>query len=89
MASTLIKNAKAIVTVDDADRVVYGGNILVEDNVIRYVGDEDRTADAVIDATGCYVYPGLVNTHHHLYQTFTRNLPQVQRMELFPWLTAL
>ena len=89
MASTLIKNAKAIVTVDDADRVVYGGNILVEDNVIRYVGEEAKPADVVIDATGCYVYPGLINTHHHLYQTFTRNLPQVQRMELFPWLTAL
>ena len=43
----------------------------------------------MIDAGGCYVYPGLINVHHHLYQTFTRNLPQVQGMELFPWLTAL
>ena len=43
----------------------------------------------MIDASGCFVYPGLINTHHHLYQTFTRNLPQVQKLELFPWLTAL
>ncbi len=89
MASTLVKNAKAIVTVDDQDRVIQNGNILIEDGVIRYVGTEIKGADIVIDATGCYVYPGLINTHHHLYQTFTRNLPKVQKMELFPWLVAL
>ena len=42
-----------------------------------------------IRADGCFVYPGLINTHNHLYQTFTRNLPQVQKMELFPWLITL
>ena len=42
-----------------------------------------------IDGRGMILYPGLVNTHHHLYQTFSRNLPQVQRMELFPWLKTL
>ena len=89
MATTLIKNAKAIVTVDNRDSVYYGGNILVEDNVIKYVGIEEKQADTIIDATNCYVYPGLVNTHHHLYQTFTRNLPAVQKMELFPWLVHL
>ncbi|MDR1765250.1 MAG: 8-oxoguanine deaminase [Lachnospiraceae bacterium] len=54
----------------------------------RECGDATDATD-VIDANGCIIYPGLVNTHHHLYQTFTRNLPQVQRMELFPWLRAL
>ena len=82
MSSVLIKNAQAIVTVDPQDRVLYNANILIEDNVIRYVGNEQQDADRVIDASHCYVYPGLVNTHHHLYQTFTRNLPQVQKMEL-------
>ncbi|MCI9348041.1 MAG: 8-oxoguanine deaminase [Oscillibacter sp.] len=89
MSSVLIKNAQAIVTVDPQDRVLYNANILIEDNVIQYVGNEQQDADRVIDASHCYVYPGLVNTHHHLYQTFTRNLPQVQKMELFPWLVTL
>lgn len=89
MAKILIQNAQAIVTVDGQDRVLYNANILTEDHVIRYIGTEDQEADRVIDASHCYVYPGLVNTHHHLYQTFTRNLPQVQKMELFPWLVTL
>lgn len=89
MAKILIQNAQAIVTVDGQDRVLFNANLLVEDNVIRYIGPEKQEADQVIDASHCYVYPGLVNTHHHLYQTFTRNLPQVQKMELFPWLVTL
>lgn len=89
MATTLIKNLQAIVTVDDQDRVLYNANILVEDHMIRYVGKEEPAADRVIDGSHCFAYPGLVNTHHHLYQTFTRNLPQVQKMELFPWLVTL
>ncbi len=89
MSTILIQNATAIVTVDNQDRVLTNANLLVEDNVIRYIGTEVKPADRTIDAKGCYVYPGLVNTHHHLYQTFTRNLPQVQKMELFPWLVTL
>ena len=53
-------------------------------------GDTDKTGyDTVIDGTGMLCYPGLVNAHHHLYQIFSRNLPQVQNMELFDWLTTL
>lgn len=89
MATTLIRNAQAIVTVDGNDRVLRNAHILVEDGLIRYIGQEEQPAERVIDASHCFVYPGLVNTHHHLYQTFTRNLPQVQRMELFPWLVTL
>ena len=59
MSSVLIKNAQAIVTVDPQDRVLYNANILIEDNVIRYVGNEQQDADRVIDASHCYVYPGL------------------------------
>ena len=83
MATTLIKNAKAIVTADKNDLILYDACILIDGNAISYVGKEKKDADHVIDAGGCYVYPGLINTHHHLYQTFTRNLPQVQNMELF------
>lgn len=89
MSSLLVKNALAIVTVDDEDRVLENESILIEDGVITYIGKEARQADREIPADGCFVYPGLINTHNHLYQTFTRNLPQVQKMELFPWLITL
>ena len=89
MSSLLIKNASAIVTCDKNDVVLENSNILIVDGVITYMGPEPQSADETIDASGCIVYPGLINTHHHLYQTFSRNLPQVQNMELFDWLTTL
>ena len=92
MSAILIKNASAIVTMDNNESVISNGNILINGSRIEAVGDTPNityTPDEVLDATGCYIYPGLVNTHHHLYQTFTRNLPQVQNMELFDWLKTL
>lgn len=89
MSSILIKNAKAIVTVDKEDRVLYNKNIFIVDKEIMYIGSDDMEAEEVIDGSSMYVYPGLINTHHHLYQTFSRNLPQVQKLELFDWLTTL
>jgi cytosine/adenosine deaminase-related metal-dependent hydrolase len=87
--SILIKNARAVVTVDSEDRVLTGQNILIKGHEIVYIGKEEYPADETIDASDYFVYPGLINTHHHLYQTFTRNLPQVQNMELFDWLITL
>ncbi|MEC0225951.1 8-oxoguanine deaminase [Paenibacillus alba] len=89
MGSLLIRNAKAIVTVDAEDRVLEGDNILIEGNRITKIGPDADEADQVIDASQMFVYPGLINVHHHLYQTFTRNLPQVQKLELFDWLRYL
>jgi len=90
VSTLLLKNAEAVITVDDEDRVLYNADVLIRDNVIEDVGEKLASgADKVLDVSGCYIYPGLVNTHHHLYQTFTRNLPQVQKMELFPWLIFL
>ena len=89
MGTLLIQNADAIITVDAQDRVLHNASLFIENNVIREVGNVSRDADEVIDAKGCYVYPGLINTHHHLYQTLTRNLPGVQKLELFDWLRAL
>ena len=89
MARLLIKNAKAIVSCDKEDTVYQNSNLLIEDREIRYIGEDMQKADETIDAAGCIVYPGLINTHHHLYQTFSRNLPQVQNMELFDWLLTL
>lgn len=84
--SILIKNAKAVYVNDE---IQYGKNILIENEYISYIGDEEKEAQKVIDASNMYVLPGLVNTHHHLYQTFTRNIPAVQNLELFPWLKYL
>lgn len=89
MSSLLIQNARAVVTCDDEDRLLENANILIQDGVITYMGPGAQTADETLDASDCVVYPGLINTHHHLYQTFSRNLPQVQNMELFDWLRTL
>ena len=78
-----------LVTCDDDDRILKNANVFVRDGVIEYIGNEAIAADEVIDGTGMVMYPGLINTHHHLYQTFSRNLPEVQNMELFPWLKYL
>ncbi|MBU3135252.1 8-oxoguanine deaminase [Clostridium gasigenes] len=85
----IIKNIKSLVSCDENDNLYESVNMLIENGVIKYIGKELYEADESIDATNMLVYPGLINTHHHLYQTFTRNLPKVQKMELFPWLTTL
>lgn len=89
MSTLLIKNAHTIITLDGEDQVLRNQNVLIEDQAIKYIGTEEYSADEIIDAKDYFVYPGLINTHHHLYQTFTRNLPHVQNMELFDWLVAL
>lgn len=87
--SLLIKNAEAIVTCDLDDRLIKDSNIYIEDGIIKDISKKVYDADEVIDAKGMWVYPGLINAHHHFYQIFTRNLPEVQNMELFDWLTHL
>lgn len=92
MTTLLIKNAKVLITMDDSRRRIPSGGLYVKDNVIRQVGltaDLPPTADRVIDAQDMIVLPGLVNTHHHLYQSLTRALPLAQDAELFDWLRTL
>ncbi|MDL2235160.1 8-oxoguanine deaminase [Christensenellaceae bacterium OttesenSCG-928-L17] len=89
MSRLLIKNAMHIVSCDANDRIYNDSSLLIENGEIVYIGPETPPADEVIDARNCIAYPGLVNTHHHLYQTFSRNLKEVQCMELFDWLTTL
>ncbi|MDY3281973.1 8-oxoguanine deaminase [Dysosmobacter sp.] len=90
MSSLLIRNLRTVVTCDDGDRVLEGVDLLARDGVIQAIGPHlPADADTVLDGTHYLAYPGLVNTHHHLYQIFSRNLAQVQNMELFDWLTAL
>ena len=89
MHRLLIRNIKTLVSCDAEDRVYENVNLYCEDGLIRSIGPEAPAADEVLDASHMLCYPGLVNTHHHLYQVFSRNLPQVQNMELFDWLTTL
>lgn len=73
--SIIIKNARAIVTCDPADSILRDADILVEGSALSRMGKGLSQADAeVLDARGAFVYPGLVNTHHHFFQTFVRNL---------------
>lgn len=91
MTTTLIKAAKVVVTMDRARREIRDGHVLIRDGVIAAVGSDlsEAPADTVIDASGCIVTPGLVNTHHHLFQTLTRAVPGGQDALLFGWLETL
>lgn len=92
MKSLLVKNAEVLVTMDAGRREIARGGLYVEDNRIVAVGTSDTlpaTADEVLDLTGHVVIPGLVNTHHHMYQSLTRAIPAAQDGELFNWLTNL
>ncbi|MDQ2991627.1 MAG: 8-oxoguanine deaminase [Candidatus Eremiobacteraeota bacterium] len=92
MATLLIRNAHRIETFDDADHAFDGASIFVRDNVIESIGSSGempQSADRVVDASNCIVIPGLINTHHHFYQTLTRNVPGTQDAKLFDWLTTL
>lgn len=90
MPQTLIRNADVIVTMDGTRRELAGASILIRDGVIAAIGPGLSAPGAeVIDAAGCVVTPGLVNTHHHLYQTLTRAVPGGQDALLFGWLRTL
>ena len=89
MTSLLIQHAELIVAMDDHDTQWTNGGIYVVDNEIRQIGQTDhlpQDADQTFNAKGMMILPGLVNTHHHFYQTLTRNLPAAQNTNLFHWL---
>lgn len=89
--SLIIKNAAFIATMDAQDRELTRQDILIQGQQIKAMGRDipPPPGAEVVDATNHWVFPGLVNTHHHLYQTLTRCLPQVQQSELFGWLKFL
>lgn len=89
MPETLIRNADIVLTMDDAGREPSGADILIRDGVIAGIGTGLATTGATVNAAGCVVTPGLVNTHHHLYQSLTRAVPGAQDALLFGWLQAL
>jgi hydroxyatrazine ethylaminohydrolase len=89
---TLIRNARAIVTCDKADTVIRDGDILIDDGRITALGAGLEPGDRdLIDAGGKLVYPGMVNTHHHFFQTFVRNLLTIDypNITLMEWLDKI
>lgn len=91
MKEILIQNAEAVVTCDGQDRVIRNCDIRISGNKIVQIGQGLKNTGSespvceVIDARGCFVYPGLVNTHHHFFQTFVRSLPEID----YPNLTVM
>lgn len=90
MAHWLIGGAELIVTMDDARRELAGADIRLRDGVVADIGAGLAPAGAeIVEAAGCLVTPGLVNTLHHLYQSLTRAVPGAQDALLFGWLKTL
>ncbi|MDD2714861.1 MAG: 8-oxoguanine deaminase [Candidatus Wallbacteria bacterium] len=88
--SILIKNAWKIVTMNQKDEILTGHSILIEGNKIKKIAPEiTDPVERVINGKNLVVIPGMINTHHHLYQTLFRNIPLVQNSKLFDWLINL
>lgn len=91
MSTLLVKNAY-LVTMDDRQREIPDGALFIRDGFIEQVGRTSELpaeADEVLDLRDYVVLPGLVNTHHHFYQTLTRAVPAAQDANLFNWLKTL
>lgn len=92
MSTLLIKNATVLVTMDDHRQEFQGGGIFARNGFIEQVsktGELPEAADEVLDLSGHLILPGLVNCHHHFYQTLTRAVPAAQNANLFKWLKTL
>lgn len=89
MAEILIRNAKTVLTMDDDRRELSDVDILLRDGVIADIGHALESSGEIVEAGQLIVTPGLVNTHHHLYQSLTRAVPGAQNALLFGWLQHL
>ncbi len=92
MTTLLVRNISMLVTMDEGRREISQGGLFIRDGFIEQVGPTGslpETADEVLDLDGFIVLPGLVNTHHHFYQTLTRAVPAAQDANLFNWLKTL
>ncbi len=90
-ADLLVLNAERLVTMDAERREIRGGWVAITDGFVIGIGEagQEPRADQVIDATGCLVTPGLINTHHHMYQNLTRAFAPALAGGLFDWLRTL
>ena len=86
-----VRNSDLVVTMDADRREIRGGWVAIDGGMVTAVGGPGRepTAERVIDAAGCLVTPGLVNTHHHLFQNLTRAFAPALAGDLFEWLRTL
>ncbi len=92
MSTLLVRHAERLVTMDDMRSQIADGAIFIRENVIEQVGPTRKlpeTADQIIDARDHVVLPGLVNAHHHFFQSLTRALPAAQNASVGNWLAAL
>lgn len=92
MSTLLVRHATVLITMDDERREIPDGGLFVRDGFIEQVGPTAQlpdTADEVLDLEGYVLAPGLINTHHHFYQTLTRAVPRAQDANLFHWLKTL
>ncbi len=92
MTTLLVKHVRKLVTMDEARRELDDGALFIRDGVIEAVGhtgEMPALADEVLDLSDHVVIPGLVNTHHHMYQSLTRVVPASQDATLFEWLKVL
>jgi 8-oxoguanine deaminase len=92
MGTLLIRNAEILVTMDDQRKEIPNGGLFIRDGFIELVGETNQLpgiADEILDLSGHIVLPGLINTHHHFYQTLTRVVPAAQNANLFTWLKTL
>ena len=92
MSTLLVHKALLLATFDDQEREIVDGGLFIRDGFIEQVGPTSElpeSADEVLDLEGHVVLPGLINTHHHFYQTLTRAVPAAQDVNLFHWLKTL
>ena len=92
MTTLLVKHINHLVTMDNQRWEISDGGLFIRDGFIEQVGPSaslPQSADEVMDLSGCIVLPGLINTHHHFYQTLTRAVPAAQDANLFNWLKTL
>ncbi len=92
LADLLVTGAELVATVDDERREIAGGWVAARDGLITAIGgagDPPPAATTVIPAAGCLVTPGLINTHHHIYQNLTRSYRPAVNGSLFGWLSTL
>jgi len=89
MGEILLKNARKIITMDEQRQIFEGADVLIQDGAIAAVGPDLESKGETLLATDCVITPGLVNTHHHLYQNLTRAVPAAQDALLFGWLKTL
>lgn len=93
MKTLVIHHAKVLVTMDDARREIPDGGMVIRNGIIETIAPTNElptVVDAeILDLSDHVVFPGLINTHHHLYQTLTRAVPAAQNTTLFGWLKTL